>query len=162
MGTPTIGTAEVSSWASQREAKPPPHLLSEVSALAKFDPSDWYVFARAVRPLAANNLSVSASRCYSAFGRPFPSSCLPSAYREAVRLAVLAVKPKQTLEIIGAPGRVRTANPRFRRPITCLERVRSYRKSSRTSQLKSLAICRFLSYILGRGVTDQERSIPLP
>jgi type I restriction enzyme S subunit len=29
LGTPTIGTAEVSSRASQREAKPPPHLLSE-------------------------------------------------------------------------------------------------------------------------------------
>jgi hypothetical protein len=29
LSTPTIGTAEVSSWASQREAKPPLHLLSE-------------------------------------------------------------------------------------------------------------------------------------
>jgi hypothetical protein len=29
LGRPTIGTAEVSSLASQREAKPPLHLLSE-------------------------------------------------------------------------------------------------------------------------------------
>ena len=32
MGTPTIGTGEVSSWASQREAKPPLHLLSECTS----------------------------------------------------------------------------------------------------------------------------------
>jgi hypothetical protein len=64
--------------------------------------------------------------------------------------------------MIGAPGRVRTANPRFRRPITYLESARIDRKSYCEELLKLLAICRFFSYILGIGVTDQEGPIPLP